>query len=86
MYDAATRLLQIDAALITNKPVHACELPDILASRRLTPEAAQAVESLFSQRADLVYAGGTRNSDPIRDSERDRVLEVLTTYERSSVQ
>jgi hypothetical protein len=84
MYDAAARLLQLETALVTNKSAHACELPDILAARRLTSETVQAVETLFTQRADLVYAGGSRNADPVRETERDRVLEILSTYERSS--
>jgi hypothetical protein len=86
LYDAAAHLLQVEAALATNRSPHACELPDILAARRLTPEASQAVEALFRQRAELVYAGGSRNDDAIRDTERDRVLETLSTYERSSGQ
>lgn len=83
LYDAAARVLQIDAALVNGKSPHACELAEILAARKLTPTTQTAVEELFNARAALVYAGGGRGNESIRSADRDRVLETLAAYERS---
>jgi hypothetical protein len=83
-YDAAAGVLQVDAALEIGKEPHACELGDILAARKLSPETQAAVKELFDARAALIYAGGGRENETIRSSDRDRVLETLADYEGSA--
>jgi hypothetical protein len=82
-YDAAARVLQIDAALANGGEPSACEVADVLSARKLTPETQRAVEELFEARAALVYAGGARGRESIRNADRDRALETLAAYERS---
>jgi hypothetical protein len=82
-YDAAARVLQIDAALANGKAPQACELADILSARKLPTATEAAVEEVFNARAALVYAGGSRGNETIRSTDRDRVLDTLASYERS---
>jgi hypothetical protein len=81
--DAAARLLQIEAAMTTGQPATGLDLAAVLAARRVPPSAVPALESLFSARADLLYAGGGR-AESLSTVERDRVLEAIATYEGSA--
>lgn len=83
LYEAAIRVLQFDAALLTGKEAHACDMADILSSRQVDEPTAKSIEELFNSRAAFAYAGGTRSDSALRESERDRVLEIISSFERS---
>jgi hypothetical protein len=82
--DAAARVLQIDCALEAGQTEAAGELAQVLAARRLDEAAERAVRELFEARNELLYAGGSRGGDRLGESERDRLLDTLATYERSA--
>lgn len=83
LYEASIRVLQFDAALLAGKEAHACDMTDILSARQVDEPTAKSIEELFNSRAAFAYAGGTRSDSALRESERDRVLEIISSFERS---
>ena len=82
--DAAARVLQIDCAFEAGQAAAGGELAEVLAARKLDDAAERAVRELFESRNELLYAGGSRGGDQLGESERDRLLDTLATYERSA--
>ena len=82
--DAAARVLQIDCALDAGAAAGDGGLAEVIAARKLDDAAERAVRELFEARNELLYAGGARGGDRLGESERDRLLETLATYERTS--
>jgi len=81
--DAAVRVLQIDSAADDAQPATCGELAQVLAARALEDSAEHAVRDLFEARNELLYAGTARGSQ-LGETERDRLLDTLATYERSA--
>ena len=84
MLDAAVRTLQIDSALESGGAGTGVELARVLDARKLDASSEQSIRELFEARNELLYAGGSRGADRLGESERDRVIETLATYERSA--
>ena len=82
--DAAARVLQIESALDAGPAAGEGGLADVLAARKLDDAAERAVRELFEARNELLYAGGARGGDRLGESERDRLFEILATYERTA--
>jgi len=76
--------LQIDSAADGAQPATGGELAQVLAARALDSSAERAVRDLFEARNELLYAGGARGGDSLGETERDRLLDTLATYERSA--
>ena len=82
-FDAAVKVLRI-AAQIENGGTQ----PDdddgvLLGSRKLDAETEKALREIFAARTELLYAGVARKSDRISDAERDRVMDAVTSFEKS---
>ncbi len=82
LYEAAGRVLQIEAALARREPAMSFDDEEVLATRDLTEPAAAAVRELLAARAELLFAGGGRG-ERVASVERDRVLDAIAGWERS---
>jgi hypothetical protein len=83
--DAAARILQLDAAMLTGQPAAGIDLAAVLGARSVPAASVATIEALFSARADLLYAGGGR-VETLSPAERDRVLQAIANYEGSAAQ
>jgi len=81
--DAAVKALQIQSTLDSGRNGIEWDIAAILDSRKLDGGGEAAVRELFEARNQLLYAGASRGGDRIRDTERDRVLEAVASFEKS---
>jgi hypothetical protein len=84
LLEATARALQLDVALATGRLPASIGLDEVLASSPPDPAVRATVEEVFAARAELLYAGGGSGPAECSPGERDRVLGVLATFERSA--
>lgn len=75
LFDAAGRILQIEVALATGRPLDGIDEAAVLAYGD-----SPAVQRLFAARAELVYAGS--RSGAVTQNDRDAALDVLEQFGR----
>ncbi len=81
-FDAAARVIQIDAALATGADDAGV---DATAARTLAGSdaaTAEVIEEIFNVRAEMHFAGGGRDDGRVPGDERTRVLAALETFGR----
>ena len=81
--EGAARVIQLDAAMVTGRPVGSVDAAFAIASRALSPETTAGVERLFSARAELLYAGMNGGRERLSAEARRSILSTLEAYERS---
>ncbi|MDR3402537.1 MAG: BatD family protein [Chthoniobacter sp.] len=82
-FDSAARLAQIQTALVTGRAVASIDAAAVRAAAPLDANAAETIDTIFSERAELHYAGGGGGSDgPVSAVERERVLDALKQLEK----
>jgi tetratricopeptide (TPR) repeat protein len=85
LFDAAGRILQIDAAIARRSPGTSFDDAELLASRQLDERSEAAVRELMASRSQLLFAGGG-GGEKVSSVERDRVLDTLSIWERCKAQ
>ncbi len=83
VFDAAVKILRLQSMIGMGGAPMDDDVDAVLASRRLDAETENALREIFHARTELLYAGATRESDRISDSERDRVTDAIASFERS---
>ncbi len=78
--EAAARVIQLDTALATGRMAESVDAAAAQASRQLAPETAEAIERIFSARAELLYAGVSGGSEPLSPAGRRDVLAALEKF------
>lgn len=76
-YQAAGRLLQVEAAVAAGRSEAAADAGVVQRWLGADGELGAEIESVFAVRAELLYAGGMPGAQPLADGERARVLAVL---------
>jgi hypothetical protein len=82
--DAAAKAMQIQTALDTGRMETDADAEALLASRQLDDETANSVREIFEARNELLYAGAAHGTNGISERERDRLIETLAIFEKSS--
>ncbi len=81
--DAAVKAMRLQTMLENDAAQPDDDAGALLGSRKLDAETEKALREIFEARTELLYAGVARESDGISDSERDRVLEAMASFEKS---
>jgi hypothetical protein len=81
--DAAVKAMRLHAQLENGGAQPDDDADAMLGARKLDAETAKALREIFDARAELLYAGAARESDPIGSRERDRVMELIADFEKS---
>jgi len=87
-YDAAMRVIQFETALGSPHEPATVDAETACASRKLDPQTAAAIESLFAAHDELRYAGAGGRSgggESITPEQRDSVRQLLERFEKSHV-
>jgi hypothetical protein len=81
-YDAASRLLQVDAALATGGSESTFDAAGVCRARQVDEQTAHVVQEIFEARAARVYAGRAAVAESFEEADRTRVLAALERYEK----
>ncbi|MEP6671268.1 MAG: BatD family protein [Chthoniobacter sp.] len=81
-FDSAARIAQIQTALVTGRPVGSIDALAVRAAAPLDADAAETIDTIFSARAELHYAGGGSGDGQVSATERERVLGALKQLEK----
>ena len=84
VFDAAVKAVRIHAQLDGDGALPDDDAAALLGSRKLDAETEKSLREIFEARTELLYAGAARESDRISDTERDRVLDAITSFEKSA--
>ncbi len=85
VFDAAVKAVRL-AVQLENGALPEDDADALLGSRKLDAETEKSLREIFDARTDLLYAGAARGDDRISDIERDRVMDAITTFEKSARQ
>jgi hypothetical protein len=83
LLDTAAQVIQVDTALVTDRPAGSIDAAIAQASRHLDAETADGVERIFNARAELLYAGMGGRGAGLSADERQSVLRTVENFERS---
>lgn len=81
--DAAVKAMRIHVQL-ENGAAPEDDASTLLKLRKVDAETEKVLRDIFEARTELLYAGVGRADDRIAETERDRVLDAVTTFERSA--
>ena len=81
-FETAARAIQLDTALVTGRAAGTVDAALVRESHRLDPETADAVERIFSSRAELLYAGAGGSGAALSADERKRLIAAVETLEK----
>jgi hypothetical protein len=81
--DAAVKAMRIHAQLENGGTPPDDDAAALLGSRKLDAETEKSLREIFEARTELLYAGAAPDSDRISDSERDRVMDAMASFEKS---
>ena len=87
-YEAARRVIQFETALSSQHEPATIDAEAACASRKLDPQTAAAIESLFAAHDELHYAGAGGRSgggESITPEQRESVRSLLERFEKSHV-
>ena len=76
-FDAATRVIQIDAALTTGANAAGVDATAARALAGSDETTAEVIDEIFNARSELLFAGGGRDDSRVPGDERARVLAAL---------
>lgn len=76
-FDAATRVIQIDAALTTGANAAGVDATAARALAGPDEATAEVIDEIFNARSELLFAGGGRDDSRVSGDERSRVLAAL---------
>ena len=82
-FDAATRVIQIEAALTTGANAAGVDATAARALAGPDEATAEVIDEIFSARAELLFAGGGRDDSRVSGDERLRVLAALDRIGRN---
>ena len=82
-FDAAARVIQIDAALATGADAAGVDATTARALAGSDEATAEVIEEFFNARAELLCAGSGRDDGRVSGDERGRVLAALETFGRN---
>ena len=82
-FDAAARVVQIDAALATGADAAGVDAAAARALAGADEATAEVIDEIFNARAELLFAGGGRDDGRVSGDERARVLAALETLGRN---
>ena len=82
-FDAAARVVQIDAALTTGADAAGVDATAARALAGSDEETAEVIDEVFNARAELLFAGGGRDDGRVSGDERARVLAALEKFGRN---
>ncbi len=85
VFDAAVKALRVGLE-IESGAQPGDDAAALLGTRKLDPETEKSLQEILDARAELLYAGAAREGDRIGERERDRVLDALANFEKSSRQ
>ena len=81
-FDAAARVIQIEAALATGADAAGVDATTVRGLAGADAATAEVLEEVFNARAELLFAGGGRDEGRVAGDERARVLAALETFGR----
>jgi hypothetical protein len=81
--DAAVKAMRIHAQLENDGAQPDDDADTLLGSRKLDEETGKSLREIFEARTELLYAGAARESDRISDRERDRLVQLISDFEKS---
>ena len=84
VFDAAVKAVRIHAQLDGSGALPDDDAASLLGSRKLDAETEKSLREIFDARTELLYAGVARESDRISDTERDRVMDAIASFEKSA--
>lgn len=84
VFDAAVKAVRIHVQLDGDGALPDDDASALLGSRKLDAETEKSLREIFEARTELLYAGVARESDRISDTERDRVLDAIASFEKSA--
>ncbi len=84
VFDAAVKAVRIHAQLDGDGALPDDDAAALLGSRKLDAETEKSLREIFEARTELLYAGAAHESDRISDTERDRVMDVIASFEKSA--
>ena len=76
-FDAAARVIQIDAALATGADAAGVDATAARALAGADAATAEVIDEVFNARAEMHFAGGGRDDGRVPGDERGRVLAAL---------
>ena len=82
-FDAAARVVQIDAALATGADAAGVDAAAARALAGSDEATAEVIDEIFNARAELLFAGGGRDEGRVSGDERTRVLAALDNFGRN---
>ena len=82
-FDAAARVVQIDAALATGADAAGVDASAARALAGADEATAEVIDEIFNARAELLFAGGGRDEGRVSGDELTRVLVALETFGRN---
>ena len=82
VFDAAVKAVRL-AAQLENGVLADDDAAALLGSRKIDAETQKSLGEIFEARTELLYAGAARGDDRISDTERDRVMEAIASFEKS---
>ena len=82
-FDAATRVIQIDAAMATGADAAGVDASAARALAGSDEATADVIDEVFNARAELLFAGGGRDDGRLPGDERARVLAALEKIGRN---
>ena len=82
-FDAAARVIQIDAALATGADAAGVDASAARSLAGADAATAEVIDEIFNARAELLFAGGGRDDGRVSGDERARVLTALEKIGRN---
>ena len=82
VFDAAVKAVRI-AVQLENGALPDDDAAALLGTRKLDAETEKSLREIFEARTELLYAGAAREEYRISESERDRVVDAITSFEKS---
>lgn len=80
--EAATRVAQLEVALLTGRPPESVDVSAVCAAPQLGEDDKAPLADLFSARAESLYAGGASSGGRGVDVDRTRVLAALEKLQK----
>ena len=82
--EAATRLVQLETANITQKPAALIDADAACDSRRIASSTAGVVKEIFASHEELNYSGGAGQATMMPPEKRSRFLAALQEFEHAA--